>query len=205
MNFTYLAVQTHLTPSYRLFSILDATPIYRIGAPPRVAVKAATVNGRSVAPPFPCVLSGYDWRGCANGKGNRSSPLYAICLNWIHEIQFVDFDSKLFYGRHCQIEPDGEHPTSRERFILPIKPIRSREFNPFHRKHHKASNASSERRWKYDRTRQLPVGVLGVSLHLLVRFCFSYPKNRNDWIRTNDTCALQDVRPLHHACGRVSS
>ena len=41
---------------------------------------------------------------------------------------------------------DGEHPTSRERFILPIKPARSREFNPFHRKHHKASNASSERR-----------------------------------------------------------
>ena len=79
-------------------------------------------------------------------EGNRSSPLYAICLNWIHEIQFVDFDSKLFYGRHCQIEPDGEHPTSRERFILPIKPDRSREFNPFHRKHHKTSNASSERR-----------------------------------------------------------
>ena len=66
-------------------------------------------------PPFPCVLSGYGWRGSANNKGNRSSPLYAICLNWIHEIQFVDFDSKLFYGRHCQIEPDGEHPTSSER------------------------------------------------------------------------------------------
>ena len=48
-------------------------------------------------------------------EGNRSSPLYVICLNWIHEIQFVDFDSKLFYGRHCQIEPDGEHPTSIER------------------------------------------------------------------------------------------
>ena len=48
-------------------------------------------------------------------EGNRSSPLYAICLNWIHEIQFVSFDSKLFYGRHCQIEPDGEHPTSIKR------------------------------------------------------------------------------------------
>ena len=35
---------------------------------------------------------------------------------------------------------------SMERFILPIKPARSWEFNPFHRKHHKASNASSERR-----------------------------------------------------------
>lgn len=44
-----LAVQTHLTPSYRLLSILDATPIYRIGAPPLVAVKSATVNGRSVS------------------------------------------------------------------------------------------------------------------------------------------------------------
>lgn len=42
--------KTHLTPSYRLFSILDATPIYRIGAPPLVAVKSATVNGRSVSP-----------------------------------------------------------------------------------------------------------------------------------------------------------
>ena len=41
--------KTHLTPSYRLFSILDATPIYRIGAPPLVAVKSATVNGRSVS------------------------------------------------------------------------------------------------------------------------------------------------------------
>lgn len=51
----------------------------------------------------------------------------------------------------------------------------------------------------------LGISVFGVPLHLLVRFYFSYPKNRNDWIRTNDTCALQDVRPLHHACGRVSS
>lgn len=56
---------------------------------------------------------------------------------------------------------------------------------------------------KGDRTRQISVGVFGVALHLLVRLCFSYPKCRNDWIRTNDTCALQDVRPLHHACGRV--
>lgn len=106
--------KTHLTPSYRLFSILDVAPIYRIGAPPLVAVKSATVNGRSVSP-FPCVLSGYGWRWNTNSKGNRSSPLYAICLNWINRLQFVGFDSKLFYGRHCQIEPDGEHPTSSER------------------------------------------------------------------------------------------
>ena len=51
-------------------------------------------------------------------KGNRSSPLYTICLNWITFLQFVGFDSKLFYGRHCQIEPDGEHPTSIERNSL---------------------------------------------------------------------------------------
>lgn len=27
MNFTYMAVQTHLTPSYRLFSIQDVVPV----------------------------------------------------------------------------------------------------------------------------------------------------------------------------------
>ena len=117
MNSTYMAVQTHLTPSYRLFSILDATPIYRIGAPPLVADKSATVNGRSVSP-FSVRPFGIRLAGECQHKGNRSSPLYAICLNWIHEIQFVDFDSKLFYGRHCQIEPDGEHPASVERNSL---------------------------------------------------------------------------------------
>ena len=71
---------------------------------------------RGLFPPFSaCPFLGCDRRGSANSKGNRSSPLYAICLNWIHDLQFVDFDSKLFYGRHCQIEPDGEHPTSIER------------------------------------------------------------------------------------------
>ena len=128
-----------------MFSILDVTPICRIGAPPLVAVKSATVNGRSVSP-FSVRPFGIRLAGECQHKGNRSSPLYAICLDWITFLQFVGFDSKLFYGRHCQIEPDGEHPTSRERFILPIKPARSREFNPFHRKHHQASNASSERR-----------------------------------------------------------
>ena len=64
---------------------------------------------------FRASIFGYGRRRSAYSKGNRSSPLYAICLNWIHGIQFVDFDSKLFYGRHCQIEPDGEHPTSIER------------------------------------------------------------------------------------------
>ena len=118
MNSTYMAVQTHLTPSYRLFSILDTTPIYRIGAPPLVAVKSATVNGRSVSP-FSVRPFGIRLAGECQHKGNRSSPLYAICLNWITFLQFVGFDSKLFYGRHCQIEPDGEHPTSTERNWVP--------------------------------------------------------------------------------------
>ena len=59
-------------------------------------------------------------------EGNRSSPLYAICLNWITFLQCVGFDSKLFYGRHCQIEPDGEHPTSVERNSL-ITPLCARQ------------------------------------------------------------------------------
>ena len=64
---------------------------------------------------------------------NRSSPLYAICLNWITFLQFVDFDSKLFYGRHCQIEPDGEHPASRAATIgfEPMIPVRCRMLDPF--------------------------------------------------------------------------
>ena len=64
---------------------------------------------------------------------NRSSHLYAICLNWITFFQCVGFDSKLFYGRHCQIEPDGEHPTSRAATIgfKPIIPVRCRMLDPF--------------------------------------------------------------------------
>ena len=58
-----------------------------------------------------------------------------------------------------------------------------------------------------------PVGFkssfyIGTKLSKSCRFCrrgTSHVKSRNDWIRTNDTCALQDVRPLHHACGGVSS
>ena len=66
-------------------------------------------------------------------KGNRSSPLYTICLNWITFLQFVGFDSKLFYGRHYQIEPDREHPTSRAAMIgfEPMIPVRCRMLDPF--------------------------------------------------------------------------
>lgn len=137
---------------------------------------------------------------------------------------------------------------------MPIKPARSREFNPFHRKHHQASNASSERRsnktafvpfqgsskligsewitgWCFrcsasplrgmGRHPSMPsawIGFMGSNLLAstviaLLRTSLpnrtgrgtSHVESRNDWIRTNDTCALQDVRPLHHACGRVSS
>ena len=75
----------------------------------------------------------FDGEHPASVKGNRSSPLYAICLNWIHEIQFVDFDSKLFYGRHYQIEPDGERPTSRAAMIgfEPMIPVRCRMLDHF--------------------------------------------------------------------------
>ena len=75
--------------------------------------------------------------GVASGtkfEGNRSSPLYAICLNWITFLQFVGFDSKLFYGRHCQIEPDGEHPTSIERNSsshLSMRPPNPRFVHPY--------------------------------------------------------------------------
>ena len=71
--------------------------------------------GRRFSSLFRASILGYDWRRSANSKGNRSSPLYAICLNWITFLQCVGFDSKLFYGRHYPIEPDGEHPTSMER------------------------------------------------------------------------------------------
>lgn len=129
-----------------------------------------------------------------------SSPLYAIHPGRTIVIQPVGFNSYSFTDVTCQIEPDGEHPTSRERFILPIKPARSREFNPFHRKHHKASNTSSERR----SNKTVFGGCFQCSASPLGKVLLLLPESRNDWIRTNDTCALQDVRPLHHACGMVS-
>ena len=107
-----------------------ATPVpYTVG----LVLSYLVQTGEAHNSPFPCVLPGYGWRGSANGKGNRSSPLYVICLNWIHELQFVDFDSKLFYGRHYQIEPDGEHPTSRTATIgfEPMIPVRCRMLDPF--------------------------------------------------------------------------
>lgn len=172
MNFTYLAVQTHLTPSYRLFSILDATPIYRIGAPPLVAVKSATVNGRSVSP-LPCVLSGYDWRRSANSKGNRSSPLYAICLNWITFLQFVGFDSNYsFTDVTVKSNRTGNIPRQGSGLSCRLSQPEAGSLTRFtasiikHLMLHRKSN----------RTRQFSVGVFGVSLHLLVRFYFSYPK-----------------------------
>lgn len=78
MNYTYTAVQTHLTPSYRLFSILDITPIYHIGAPPLVAVKSATINGRFIILPFPRV---HFWGAIGGGtpkiqNSNASSDIF---------------------------------------------------------------------------------------------------------------------------------
>lgn len=97
-----------------MFSTQDATLVRCLGAPPLVAVKSAIVNGRSVSP-FSVRPFGIRLAEECQSKGNRSSPLYTICLNWIHELQFVGFDSKLFYGRHYQIEPYEEHPKSVER------------------------------------------------------------------------------------------
>ena len=75
----------------------------------------------------------FDWEHPTSSERNRSSPLYAICLDWITFLQFVGFDSKLFYGRHCQIEPDGEHPTSRAAMIgfEPMIPVRCRMLDHF--------------------------------------------------------------------------
>lgn len=82
-------------------------------------------------------------------------------------------------GEECPT--DGEHPTSKERFILPIKPARSREFNPFHRKHHKSSNASSERR--SNKT------AFGWCFR-----CFASPMERNRL--SSPLCAVALNRPL---------
>ena len=94
-------------------------------------------------------LSGKSWRGEPLGAFlvfPRRHHCSIFAAHWAMTLfSNVRYTSAL-YGSHWYSVFDGEHPASRERFILPIKPARSREFNPFHRKHHKASNASSERR-----------------------------------------------------------
>ena len=165
--------KTHLTPSYRLFSILDVTPIYRIGAPPLVADKSATVNGRSVSSFPACPFLGCDRRGSANSKGNRSSPLYAICPNWITFLQFVGFDSNYsFTDVTVKSNRTGNIPRQGSGLSCRLSQPEAGSLTRF--------TASIIKHlmlhWKGDRTRQFSVGVFGVPLHLLARFYFSYPK-----------------------------
>ena len=156
-----------------MFSILDATPIYRIGAPPLVADKSATVNGRSVSSFPACPFLGCDRRGSANSKGNRSSPLYAICLNWITFLQCVGFDSNYsFTDVTVKSNRTGNIPRRGSGLSYRLSQPEAGSLTRF--------TASIIKHlmlhWKGDRTRQFSVGVFGVPLHLLVRFYFSYPK-----------------------------
>lgn len=78
------------------------------------------------------------------------------------------------------------------RFILPIKPARSREFNPFHRKHHKASNASSGRRSNktvFGGCFQCFASLLGKGLLLLPENAVSYPSNSRQCRNTTTATA----------------
>ena len=98
---------------------------------------------------------------------------------------------------------DGEHPTPIERFALPIKPARRREFNPLHRKHHQASNASSERRsnktasgWCF----RCFASHIGKVLLLLPENAVSYPSNsrrcRNTTTATAYTMIVKSLSSL---------
>ena len=138
---------------------------------------------------------------------NRSSPLYAICLNWITFLQCVGFDSNYsFTDVTVKSNRTGEHPTSIERFILPIKPDRSREFNPFHRKHHQASNASSERRsnktasgWCF-RCFASPIGKV---LLLLPENAVSYPSNSRQCRNTTTATAYTMILKFLSSWGNI--
>lgn len=94
---------------------------------------------------FRASILGYGGRRSANSKRNwSSSPLYAIHPGRTTIIQPVDFNScsirsELFKDRTGNIPRQGSGSSCR--LSQPEAGV-----NPFHRKHHKASNASSERR-----------------------------------------------------------
>ena len=130
-----------------MFSILDATPIYRIGAPPLVAVKSATINGRSISPffvrPFWDTVGG----GVPTARGiGRHPSMPSAWIGLIGSNLLASTVIALLRTSLSNRTGRGTSHVARERFILPIKPARRREFNPFHRKHHGIFNASSERR-----------------------------------------------------------
>ena len=191
MNSTYMAVQTHLTPSYRLFSILDTTPIYRIGAPPLVAVKSATVNGRSVSP-FSVRPFGIRLAGECQHKGNRSSPLYAICLNWITFLQFVGFDSNYsFTDVTVKSNRTGNIPRRGSGLSCRLSQPEAGSLTRFTASIIKHLMLHLEG----DRTRRFSVGVFSVSLHTLARFCFSCPKTRFHIHRTRGNVVTPPQQP----------
>ena len=127
-----LAVQTHLTTSYRLFSILDVTPICRIGAPPLVAVKSATVNGRSVSP-FPVRPFGIRWAGgVPTARGIVPvTPLCASkrCVSKRYALCYISFNaiSNIQQSSHCHFSSRLLLPSFRSRtgdgaLCLPAEP-----------------------------------------------------------------------------------
>lgn len=108
-----------------------------------------------------------------NSKGNRSSPLYAICLNWINGLQFVGFDSNCsFTDVTVKSNRTGNIPRQGSGLSCRLSQPEAGSLTRFtasiikHLMLHR----------KGDLTRQFSVGVFGVSLHLLARFYFSCPK-----------------------------
>lgn len=122
---------------------------------------------------FRASILGYGWRRSANSKGNRSSPLYAICLNWITFLQCVGFDSNYsFTDVTVKLNRTGNIPRRGSGLSCRLSQPEAGSLTRFtasiikHLMLHR----------KGDLTRQLSVGVFSVSLHLLARFYFSCPK-----------------------------
>ncbi len=96
MNFTYcqkLAVQNTFNPFLPI--VLD-TGCYSCVLLRGTSARCGQIRYSKRAvylPLFRASILGYGGRGVPNSKGNRSSPLYTICLDWINGLQFVGFDS----------------------------------------------------------------------------------------------------------------
>lgn len=106
-------------------------------------------------------------------EGNRSSPLYAICLDWITFLQFVGFDSNYsFTDVTVKSNRTGNIPRQGSGLSCRLSQPEAGSLTRFtasiikHLMLHR----------KGDLTRQFSAGVFGVSLHLLARFYFSCPK-----------------------------
>ena len=106
-------------------------------------------------------------------EGNRSSPLYAICLDRINGLQFVGFDSNCsFTDVTVKSNRTGNIPRQGSGLSCRLSQPEAGSLTRFtasiikHLMLHR----------KGDLTRQFSVGVFSVSLHLLARFYFSCPK-----------------------------